>query len=328
MSQSPVEAPRPQWRRYVLLLAFWAVLGIGLAYLASLVDWSDVLARAKAADPVWLGLAVLANVLPALPWALTWVLLAHLPLRKTTAILESQLVILATVQSFSLFAGAATAMVLLTRRVGLAYPAALSLLTLDQLVTGFVKVALIGLSVSFAHPPVWMGHVGLTLLGVMCLGVVILLAAHHREQAIMAAAENFGPRVAAVLRFLARTAGHLSALKDPLRSGAAFSLMLLRRLSEGVAVLCIQKAVGIVVSWELALLALTALAIVTVIPQPPGNVGLYEAAVLVVYQGAGYPPDVAIAAALLQHAAFLATALVPGYLILLLRRPWRQTVMP
>ena len=324
MSLLQAEAPAPKWRRHVLLLAFWAVLGIALAYLASLVDWSDVLVRAKAADPVWLGLAVLANLLPALPWAVTWVLLSHLPLRKTPAVLESQLAILATVQSFSLFAGAATAMVLLTRRVGLAYPAALSLLTLDQLMTGFVKVALIGLSVTFAHPPVWMGHVGLTLLGFMCLGVVILLAAHHREQAIVAAAQSFGPRLGKVLRFLASTAGHLSALKDPLRSGAAFSLMLFRRLSEGVAVLCIQKAVGIPVSWELALLVLTALAIVTVIPQPPGNVGLFEAAVVLVYQSAGYPPDVAIAAALLQHAAFLVTALTPGYLILFLRRPWRQ----
>ena len=326
MSLSQVETPRPQWRRHVLLLAIWTVLGIGLVYLASLVDWSDVLVRAKAADPVWLGLAVLANLLPALPWAVTWVLLSHLPLRKTPAVLESQLAILATVQSFSLFAGGATAMVLLTRRVGLAYPAALSLLTLDQLVTGFVKVALIGLSVAFAHPPVWMGQVGLTLLAVMCLGVVILLAAHHRERAIMSASESFGPRVRTIMRFLARTAGYLSALKDPLRSGAAFALMLFRRLSEGLAVVCVQKAVGIPVSWELALLVLTAMAIVTVIPQPPGNVGLYEAAVVLVYQSAGYPPGVAIAAALLQHAAFLVMALTPGYLILFLRRPWRQAL--
>ena len=47
---------------------------------------------------------------------------------------------------------------------------------------------------------------------------------------------------------------------------------------------------------------------------------------MLVYQSAGYPQDVAIAAALLQHAAFLVMALVPGYLLLALRRPWRQGV--
>ena len=49
---------------------------------------------------------------------------------------------------------------------------------------------------------------------------------------------------------------------------------------------------------------------------------------LVVYQAAGIPADLALAAALLQHAAFLVAALVPGYVVLLVRRPWRAAVTP
>jgi uncharacterized protein (TIRG00374 family) len=312
----------------LLVFALWGLLALGLAYLATKVDWSGVLERARSADPLWLGLAVLANFLAMPFWSLTWVLLSHSRLRRIWRMFEVQLVTLAAVQSFSLIAGGATAIVMLTRRAGLSHPAALSLLTLDQLVTGIVKILLVLLAMTFAQPPLWMKQAGYSLLAVIVVGTVLLLVAHRHEARLQSLAARRSGQIFRVLDFIGRTAAHLRALRDPLRASAAVGLMLARRLIEGIPVLCVQKAVGIPVSWELGLLVITALALVTLIPQPPGNAGLYEAAVLVVYQAAGVPADLALAAALLQHAAFLIAALVPGYLALLLRRPWRPQLTP
>jgi uncharacterized membrane protein YbhN (UPF0104 family) len=313
-------------RMRMLLVLFWCALGIGLLYLASFVDWPSVLSHARAADPLWLALGVGATLL-ALPfWSLTWCLLGHVRLGHVGRLLEVQVVTLAAVQTFSLVAGGATALVLLKRRAGLSTPAAASLLALDQLVTGIVKILLVAMAVSLSHPPLWMQQAGVSLLAAIVVAVVGLLYAYrHRETLLRLSAGRSGLR-GVVLGFLGHAAQDLRALRDPWRSAAATGLMLLRRIVEGLTVLCVQKAVGIPVSWELGLLVITALALVTVIPQPPGNAGLYEAAVLVVYQAAGIPADLALAAALLQHAAFLVAALVPGYAMVLVRQPWRARV--
>jgi uncharacterized protein (TIRG00374 family) len=311
------------WVR-LLVSGFWVALALTLAYLATFVDWAGVYARARGADPLWLALAV-CGTLVALPfWSLSWVLLSHSRLRRIYQLMEVQAITLAAVQSLSLLAGGATAMVMLTRRAGFSPPAALSLLALDQLVTGIVKVILVALAVSLAQPPAWMQHAGWSLLAVVAVAVAVLLMTHGHEASLLRWSAERSGALAKVVSFVGRASSHLRALRDPLRSFAAVVLMLVRRLLEGLPILCVQKAVGIPVSWELGLLVLTALALVTVIPQPPGNAGLYEAAVLVVYQAAGIPADLALAAALLQHAAFLVAALVPGYLVLAIRRPWRR----
>ena len=310
------------------VFALWGVMALVLAYLASRVDWPGVLERARNADPWWLALAVLAN-LAAMPfWSLTWVLLSRSRPKRFWRFLEVQMVTLAAVQSFSLIAGGATAMLMLTRRAGLSHPAALSLIALDQLVTGIVKIVLVAMAVAFAQPPAWMRQAGYSLLALIVVGTIVLLVAHRHEERLRMLATRWSGQFARIIDFIGRTAVHLQPLRDPLRATAATLLMLARRLIEGIPVLCVQKAVGIPVSWELGLLVVTALALVTVIPQPPGNAGLFEAAVLVVYQAAGIPADLALAAALLQHAAFLVAALVPGYVVLLVRRPWRASFTP
>ena len=113
---------------------------------------------------------------------------------------------------------------------------------------------------------------------------------------------------------------HLEALRRPLRFAVAALLTLGRRVMETIAILCVQKATGVPVSVEAALLVIAALALATIIPGPPGNVGYYEAVVVLAYGWVGVGKETAVAAALLQHLAFLAAALVPGYLLLAIRR--------
>jgi uncharacterized membrane protein YbhN (UPF0104 family) len=113
---------------------------------------------------------------------------------------------------------------------------------------------------------------------------------------------------------------HLDTLRRPLRFASGLAFMLSRRLTEAFAAVCIQKATGIPVSFELALLITAAIALATIIPGPPGNIGYYEAVVVLAYGWGSVGRETAVAAALLQHIAFLVAAMAPGYLLLALRR--------
>jgi uncharacterized protein (TIRG00374 family) len=319
------QAKRP-WVRRAMIAGLWLVLALGLTYLASAMDWASVASFARKADPLWLAAAVVANLFALPLWALSWRLLAPRKSARFFNLLEVLCMTLASVQMFSLVAGIATAVLLLVKRAGLTKAAALSVLTLDQIVTGMVKVLLIAAAIIFVDAPVWMRHAGASLLVLVLVGLGVLLVAARSEARLIAYGERKQGRVSHLITFLASWTAHLDPLRHPLRTGVAVIVALLRRLAEGVGALCIQKACGIPVSLELGLLVMTALALVTVIPQPPGNIGLYEAAVVVVYQMAGYPPETALAIALLQHVMFLIAALIPGCLVFAIRRPWRDMV--
>jgi uncharacterized membrane protein YbhN (UPF0104 family) len=45
----------------------------------------------------------------------------------------------------------------------------------------------------------------------------------------------------------------------------------------------------------------------------PGNLGVYEAAVVVAYAWLGVPPERALGIALVQHACYFAALALPGY---------------
>ena len=109
---------------------------------------------------------------------------------------------------------------------------------------------------------------------------------------------------------------HLEAVRSPARLGGAVFFMLMRRVADGLAAWCVAIACGIPVGPEVIVLVIASIAVVTMVPVPAGNVGLYELAVVAAYQWVGVAPETALAAALLQHAIALVAVLVPGALIM------------
>ena len=303
-------------------IAVWALLLAGIAYAASGLAWSAVWVAARQASPLWLVLAVLANLLCIPLWGLCWLCLAPAGERVTWARLTQVLaMVLAAVQAFSLFGGGATAYVLIVERLRLPRPAALSLLLLDQFVTGIVKVVLIGAVLLFAPAPMLLRSAGMVLLAGMAAGAVLLVYASQSRSRLHRLAARIGGRTGALLEAFGDWTEHLGRVRRVTAMSGAVASMLARRVMEGVAGLCVAHALGIPVGAGLGLLMIAFMAEVTLVPSPPGGVALYEVAVAAAYQTMGFAPETAIAAALVQHAAFLVAALAPGALLALQARP-------
>ena len=312
---NPLNAPAPRSR--LLWITVWAVLAAGLAYAGSSLSWGEVLAVAMRADPLWLVLALAFNLTNAPLWALCWRRLmarkAQVALLPLTYVLA---VVAAAIQAFSVLGGGATAFVLITGRLRLSRPAAASLLVLEGLTTGIVKVLLVGAALALVPGTALLRGVGAGLLGMMGVGLVGLIILSRSHSLLYTFAARIGGRARSWIEALADWTSHLEPVRSPVRLGGAVFFMLMRRIGDGLAAWCVAIACGIPVGPEIIVLVIASIAVVTMVPVPAGNVGLYELAVVAAYQWAGVAPEVALAAALLQHAIALGSVLIPGALIM------------
>jgi uncharacterized membrane protein YbhN (UPF0104 family) len=80
-------------------------------------------------------------------------------------------------------------------------------------------------------------------------------------------------------------------------------------------------------SLSIALLVLAALAVTTLLPIAPANLGVYEATVFATYRFAGASAELALGMAIVQHLCFLLPMLLTGYVTLSVRQlgPQRAT---
>ena len=307
----------PARRSRLIWIAVWAVLAAGLVYAASSLSWGEVLAAGLRADPLWLAVALVINLTNAPLWALCWRCLmgrkAQVPMLGLTGVLA---VVAAAIQAFSVLGGGATAFVLMTGRLGLTKPAAASLLVLEGLTTGLVKALLVAAAFALVPDSALLRGIGASLLGAVALGLVGLIIVSRSRALLYRLAARTGGRSRIWIERLADWTSHLEAVRSPARLGGAVFFMLMRRIADGLAAWCVAWACGIVVGPQIIVLVIASLAIVTLVPVPAGNVGLYELAVVAAYQWVGVAPEIALAAALLQHAIYLVSILVPGALIM------------
>ena len=311
---TPLNAPARRSR--LIWIAVWAALAVGLIYAASSLSWGEVLAAALRADPLWLVVALVCNLANAPLWALCWRCLigreTRTPLLELTRVLA---VVVAAIQAFSILGGGATAFVLITGRLGLSRPATLSLLVLEALTTGLVKVLLVGAALAIVPGTPFLRGIGAALLGVVGLGLIGLIIVSRSRKQLYRLAARTGTRARVWIERVGDWTSHLAAVRSPARLGGAVFFMLMRRIADGLAAWCVAIACGVPVGPQIILLVIAALAIATMIPGPPGAMGLYELAVVAAYQWAGISPEIALAAALLQHAISLLASLAPAALI-------------
>ena len=80
-----------------------------------------------------------------------------------------------------------------------------------------------------------------------------------------------------------------------------------------LAILCVQRAFGVHLPLASGVLVLAALNLATLLPLVPGNLGVYEGAVVVTYAHLGLSAEQAVGIAVVQHAAYFAALALPGY---------------
>jgi uncharacterized membrane protein YbhN (UPF0104 family) len=216
---------------------------------------------------------------------------------------------------------------LLIARARLSRGAALSVLAMDQLLVGFTKLAVIAAAAAVAPVPGWLrGGVWSIVGGVAALSIV-LLALAHRGAAVR---DRYLARPSALGRLIARAAAlgaHLEPLRDPTRALRVALLAICKKSLELCAIIALQFAFGMEPSLSIALLVLAALAVTTLLPIAPANLGVYEATVFATYRFAGASAELALGMAIVQHLCFLLPMLLTGYVTLSVRQlgPQRAT---
>ena len=301
----------PRARRAAWALTVVAVITIGWFSLRRM-DPGRMLLELRAVQPMWVALALCAFVAILPLWAVEWHLLAPRTPRNTAAnMLGVTAMTSSTLNTTPFLVGEAAALVLLVARVGVTRAEAVSIMIMDQLLVGVAKLAVLSTAALMLTLPDWMRAgwatlaVGVVLLTALCAG-----AAWQRDRLVVAAMRWLPPRAA---HAIANIGSALEPLRSPRRGGLALLLALAKKLAEVLAILCLQRAFGITLPLGSAVLVLAALNLATLLPIVPGNVGVYEGAVVLVYTRLGIPAERAISIAIVQHACYYAALAFPGY---------------
>ncbi len=205
------------------------------------------------------------------------------------------------------FGGHAIGVALLVSRARLPLAGALSVLAVDQLFESLAKVACLLLAAAVSPVAPWLAG-AFSVIGLAALLVLVVLLGAAWFPPGDAVARRFG----ALGRFGQAWAGHLGVLRDGRRFALALLVALVIKAGEATALFCVQQALDVRLPLSDLPLVLCATQIGGMLPVSPGNLGVYEAAAMIAYTGLGVPNAAALGLALLQHAAYLAVAILPG----------------
>ncbi|HVX80588.1 MAG TPA: lysylphosphatidylglycerol synthase transmembrane domain-containing protein [Devosiaceae bacterium] len=306
-------------------MAFRALLALlvtaALVFVLFSAPWAELGPALMHADPLWIGVAVAANIAVYPLWVVQWRVLAH-PHRDVPKTAMTEIVALSSVANTTLFKalGLASSLMLLVARGGLTPIAASSLLAIDQLLVGLVKAAILLAAVLLlpVPEPVAAGAGGFAVLVAGC-AVALLIVARRPEllDGLARARTAWAARLGGILM---RFALGLHALRSPLQGISVLLLAFAKKLCEIVAAYAVQRACGIEASPSAALLSVAAVGITTAVPLVPGSLGVYSATAFAVYTFLGIAAGPALAAGLLQHVVEIVPSLAFGYGVLVASR--------
>jgi uncharacterized membrane protein YbhN (UPF0104 family) len=256
------------------------------------VEWAGVAAIWKRIDALWLLAAVVASVGVVAMSTVEWKLLlpggVHVGWRRLWRV--NALTALA-VGTTPFLAGHGAGVVMLAREPGVGYPAAVSVLALDQLAEGLAKLALIAMALAVIPGTEWMRE------GARAVALAV--------GALLVALVVVGPRLLRIPRSVVGGAFPL-----------AFAAVLAMKGAEGLGVLAAQRSLGIDLPVVTLAVILSATALGTMLPLTPGQVGTYEASAFLAYRWLGVPAEQAMAIAIVQHACYLIGTAGTGYITL------------
>jgi hypothetical protein len=289
-----------------MLLALWGALSVAIVAALAELPWQRTVVYLHELHPGWILAAVLTNLAILPLWAQEWRLLSPRSFRVSfRAMFEVVGITSAVLNTVPFFAGEAAGVGLLITRARLSRGAALSVLAMDQLLVGFAKLAVIAAAAAVAPLPAWVrGGLASIVIGVAALLLVLLVLAHRGT----AARDWLLLGSSAARRLVARAAAvgaHLEMLRELPRAWRVCLIAVLKKTFELLAIVAVQLAFGLAPSLPLALMVLAALAVTTLLPIAPANLGVYEATVFATYRFAGTSAELALGIAVVQHLCFL-----------------------
>lgn len=300
----------------VSYIVSWLLLTALIVATIGRVDWTLAIAAVAKAKPLPLILAVLLNAMILVFATAQWLLFLPEGVSVARSKMFKIMAIMSTVaNSGPAGGGAAVGVHLLARQEGVGHSVGLSVLLLDQLVEGLVKVAIVLLAIVVVPIGLEYKAVSATILiGVPTLFFVLTVIAHRRF-VLESISERTTGFLGWILTKLNLVAANLEALRRPKKLSLTIVLGLLQKLVAALAITCILLAFGVVTPWWGILAVLVAVNLSTVVSVTPANLGVFEGAAFLVYTSLGISSDTAVALAIVQHAAYLIPLAGIGWII-------------
>jgi uncharacterized membrane protein YbhN (UPF0104 family) len=277
------------WLRVARVVVLIGVT-IAVVFAVRAVNWPRTLAALRGANGAWLAAAVVANTAILFCWTAFW--RAVRPNSEPSVSWKRMFEIVSTssalMNTLPFGGGHASAVMLLVKRATMSTRGALSLMALDQVGEGIVKISVF-LLVAFLNPlPTWM-RLGVTsaCVGMGAWFLVVVVASRWAEE--------------------------LSIIKDVARSAAALVCVFGMKTVQLLAIVAVQRAYGVDLSTSASLLVLATILLASMAVVAPGNLGTYEAGVFLAYRYLGLSPEQALSLAIMQHVCFMLPAIGIGY---------------
>jgi len=303
--------------RRLVRVAAWIVATALLVICFRLVGVGRLLEIASRLDPRWVAASLVANFCIQLSAAMMWRLLLPedrpVPYKRLMSIMVVGSMLMNTAP---MLVGHASLAVMLSRQQHVGNAGALSVLALDQLAEGLSKLVVVFVAIAIGPVPDWMRK-GTFILASAMIGLLLVLLTMARRHESLAAWSKYRNRVT---KFIARWAQHLETMRSPRRFAMAWAASLGMKVCELTGVVAAQHALGIHIPVSHSVLVLAASGLGTMLPITPGNIGTYEAVVLLAYRWLGLDSHVALAVALVQHLSYLTASTLPGYLAVTVRQ--------
>ena len=310
----PLAAPTHRRPARWITLVIWGALSIAIVVVARSLPWDRTVGLLQRVHPGWVAIALACNVAILPLWVIEWRLLSPRAMRPSFGRMWDVVTISAAVlNTVPFLAGEASAVGLLVERAGLARGAALSVLALDQLLVAFAKLLVIAVAAVNAPLPDWLRAGVLSLGAAFLILLVSLVTLAHRWAALAERLASVPGRLRQVGARLLAWGEHFELLRDFRRALRVAALAIAKKGVELAAIIAVQVAFGLDPSLTSGLLVLAALAITTLLPVAPANLGVYEATTYAAYRFVGVAPEVALGMAIVQHVLFLVPPIVIGY---------------
>ena len=304
-------------KKIPFIILLW-IFAAGIFYLClQSIDLDQAWNELSKATPSWLFLGVFFNACILGVWASLWYLL--LPKKLSVPfirVFQANSFMSTSCNTIPFPGGHAVGVIALARRAKVGHTVALSVLALDQLMEGFAKIFVLTLVAIFVPLPERMEQAILVFIAAIGFFASIMFYFAHKKPEAREGQEtvSFAGKVRA---FVSRWSAHLEVLRDMRIFSLGFLLALLMMFAQTLGIWAVQKSLNLDLPAWTPILVMGALNLATVLPITPGNFGVYEGAVFLVYQFCGLTPELALSLALLQHLCFLVPMVGAGYLVLL-----------
>ena len=307
-------------KKKILLVLIWSIVAYFLYKFLKPVDFNRVLEEIQNANSKWLVVGFLFNFSILIIWTALWSILFPRNISVSFwRLFQINTFMSTSCNTLPFPGGHAFGLVLLARLAKVKHSVALSVLALDQMMEGIVKVVILALATSFSPLPEQMqkGFQFFILL-ILIFSISMFYAAHKIPEKILK--EKASSTLFFKFKmFISQWAGHLEVLKDYRVFCLGLSLALVMMALQVFGIWAVQKSLGQVIPFWTTILVMAALNLATIFPLTPGNFGVYEATALLIYQYAGFSLEVSLSLAFLQHICFLVPIAGTGWLVFLFK---------